>query len=97
MSDRESYDGMADMAFAIADRAMIELVQSEFVNVCGVGVVWAPVNVAGLPVMKMEDADPRIVEAVEWLELRCLAEVVESENGDTLILKEGDENVPPWP
>lgn len=85
MSDHEE---MTARAFSIADCAMEDALKSNSVCVCGVGVMWQPCNVAGIPVSHSQEADPEVLVAVEWLIDRGLAEWVESPDGDLILMKE---------
>jgi len=78
---------MQSRAFTIADAAMRDAVHSNSVPIDGVGLIWRPCNVAGLPVAHMNDADPAVVEAAKWLTDRGQADVLTSLEGDLIVMR----------
>ena len=89
MTEQTHHDLMTERAFAIADEAMRERVASNSIPIDGVGLVWKPCNVAGLPVANFGDADPEVIGAVEWLVDRGLAQLHEPVGG-CMISMNGD-------
>lgn len=78
---------MQSRAFTIADAAMRDTVQSNSVPIDGVGLIWKPCNVAGLPVAHMNDADPAVADASRWLTDRGQADVLTSLEGDLIVMR----------
>ena len=78
---------MQSRAFNIADASMRDTVESNSVPIDGVGLIWRPCNVAGLPVAHMNDADPAVVDAARWLTDRGQADVLTSLEGDLIVMR----------
>lgn len=90
-------EAMFARAVEIADEAMTELLMGHAKCVDESRVVWALAGEDGGDVATLAEADPPLIEAVEWLVQRGLCEVVESPNGATVILlnsKGGDSGKP---
>ncbi|MBN3853800.1 hypothetical protein G3N59_10450 [Paraburkholderia sp. Ac-20340] len=75
-------------AFEIADESMVELLASHSVRGSALAPTFGLSDADGREVRDLEDSDPAIQEAFEWLEARGLAELVEGEV-DTFILLKG--------
>lgn len=73
-------------AFEIADESMVSLVQCQCLRVDETGCLWSPTNNDGREVVSVEDADPAIVNAVEYLKGRGLCEVIDSPDGEVILL-----------
>jgi hypothetical protein len=82
---------MFTRAVAIADEAMTELLKAHARRADEHGVLWALVDVDGVEVNTLAEADHPVIEAVEWLAERGLCEVVEGRNGATVVLLEAIE------
>jgi hypothetical protein len=83
---------LTNRAFQIADQSMIELLLTHAVPMDGsisetVGGPIGLVNADFQEVTSLADADPAIVEAFEWLDLRGRAELVEGPDGEFIQLK----------
>ena len=74
-------------AFEIADQSMIELLICHAVRVDGLTPIFGLSDENGVEVANLDEADPGIRDAFEWLELRGLAELVEDEAGACIVLK----------
>lgn len=74
-----------DRAFAIADQAMFERLQSEAVPVDGMpsdATTFAPTDASYLEVAALAQASPGLREAVEWLRDRGYVELASDEAGE---------------
>lgn len=78
-------------AFEIADQCMVALLQSSAMRIDEHGVTWAVVDHDGNGVDCLDEADEGLVEAIEWLTKRGLAQVVDSPDGFVVVLTEGVE------
>lgn len=73
-------------ALEIADESMTELLRSHAKRADEHGVSWALVDEDGGDVATLAEADPAVIEAVEWLQERGLCEVVESPQAAMVVL-----------
>lgn len=78
---------MQSRAFSIADAAMRDAVVGNGIRIDGVSPIWRPCNVAGLPVAHMNDADPNVVAAVQWLVDREQAYLLHSPDYDLIVMQ----------
>jgi len=75
------------MAFALADRAMVELLRDRCVMTVELGdCTLFPASSTGDEVTCVADSAPEIVEAVEWLGWRGLAKIDRDEDGELITL-----------
>lgn len=80
-------EAMLARAVEIADKASVELLQSQARRLDDYGIVWALTDTFGADVATLAEADPSLVEAVQWLQQRDLCSLVESVDGTTLIVR----------
>jgi hypothetical protein len=75
-------------AFEIADTCMLAQLESHALRAGGhpEAPLFGLVDDDGREVTTLLEASPSIVEAVEWLRERGLAEVIENEHGEAVIL-----------
>ncbi len=78
---------LADRAFEIADESMVELLVSHSVRGDALAPTYGLSDAHGREVRELEDADPAIQQAFEWLNARELAELVEGELDTSIVLK----------
>jgi len=77
---------MTAKAFEIADQSMRSLIECHCVREDSFGHLFSPTNTEGSEVHSLADADPVIIEAVEWLVARDLASVFSNTDGDVVYL-----------
>lgn len=77
---------MTARAFEIADDSMFSLL----INHCVIGDEHATtlglVDEAGIEVQSLEEADPNVIEAVEWLKPRGYIEVAADSDGEHILV-----------
>lgn len=79
-------------AFEIADECMVAMIECHAVPVgSGESPLFGLSNENGNEVACLAEAEPAIIEAFEWLKARGLAELVEDEHGECILLKVNDE------
>lgn len=66
---------------------MRDAVVGNGIPIDGVSPIWRPCNVAGLPVANMNDADPNVVAAVQWLVDREQAYLLRSPDYDLIVMQ----------
>jgi len=86
---------MIARAFAIADQAMLELLQSECVPIDGEGVRLGLCDEACGEVGTLTEASAAIREAVDWLNARGYVEIGRSEHGEHIVVRGQPEVVRP--
>lgn len=79
-------------AFEIADQSMTELLRAHALGCDEFGRTWRLVDADGADVATLEEADPALIESVEWLRERGLCEIVNGPDGDVVLLAESMES-----
>ncbi|CAB3753952.1 hypothetical protein [Paraburkholderia humisilvae] len=80
-------DAQAVRAIEIADQSMVELLRSHAVRFDALTPAFGLSTEDGTEVATLEEADPAIQEAFEWLQSRGLAELLEETTGTCILLK----------
>ncbi|WP_241294384.1 hypothetical protein [Burkholderia stabilis] len=80
-------DAQAARAIEIADQSMIELLLSHAVRSDALTPAFGLSTEDGTEVETLEEADPAIQEAFEWLQSRGMAELLEEAGGTCILLK----------
>ncbi|HGF4014085.1 hypothetical protein JAO10_31260 [Burkholderia contaminans] len=80
-------DAQAARAIEIADQSMVELLLSHAVRSDALTPAFGLSAEDGTEVETLEEADPAIQEAFEWLESRGMAELLEEAGGTCILLK----------
>ncbi|GLZ73783.1 hypothetical protein [Burkholderia cenocepacia] len=80
-------DAQAARAIEIADQSMVELILSHAVRSDALTPAFGLSAEDGTEVETLEEADPAIQEAFEWLESRGMAELLEEAGGTCILLK----------
>ncbi|WP_157763881.1 hypothetical protein [Paraburkholderia aromaticivorans] len=80
-------DAQAARAIEIADQSMIELLLSHAVRFDALTPAFGLSTEDGTEVETLEEADPAIQEAFEWLQSRGMAELLEEASGACILLK----------
>lgn len=78
---------LALKAFEIADNSMLELLESHTIPIDEVGLLRGLVDSEGKEVKHLSEADPAIIEAVEWLRPRDFIEMVDDPDGEVIFVK----------
>lgn len=76
-------------AFKIADESMIGLLTGHAMKCDEFGKLWGLLSADGNEVFDLSEADPPLIEAIEWLLERNLCALLESPDGITILLKDG--------
>ncbi|MBB4517152.1 hypothetical protein [Paraburkholderia fungorum] len=74
-------------AVEIADQSMVELLLAHAVRFDALTPAFGLSSENGTEVQTLEEADPAIQEAFEWLQLRDMAELLEESGGACILLK----------
>lgn len=74
-------------AVEIADQSMVELLLAHAVRFDALTPAFGLSSETGTEVQTLEEADPAIQEAFEWLQLRDMAELMEESGGACILLK----------
>ncbi|CAB3740158.1 hypothetical protein LMG22037_06365 [Paraburkholderia phenoliruptrix] len=74
-------------AVEIADQSMVELLLAHAVRFDALTPAFGLSSENGTEVQTLEEADPAIQEAFEWLQLRDMAELMEESGGACILLK----------
>ncbi|MGD6771256.1 hypothetical protein VQ049_13085, partial [Staphylococcus arlettae] len=70
-----------------ADQSMVELLLAHAVRFDALTPAFGLSSENGTEVQTLEEADPAIQEAFEWLQLRDMAELMEESGGACILLK----------
>ncbi|MEN3067909.1 hypothetical protein [Uliginosibacterium sediminicola] len=96
MASQQDDPALIARAFELADESMIERIKSVAVRSDEHGVLWGFVAWDGSQVADSSLASPYLQEAVAWLSLRGLCEVIEEPGGECILMIDEDDTGRPY-